>query len=75
MEDRATEAQRTTRLSFERDPSRSGSRTDQVKDVLWIVPAETELPPKVIGTAVSNDALDTGMLREPARFGHTTGHT
>lgn len=48
---------------------------DQGKDVLWVVPAETELTLKVIGTAVSNDPLDTGMLRELARFGHTTGHT
>ena len=62
MEERATEAQRTARLSFERDPSRSGSRTDQGKDVLWVVPAETKLPPKVVGIAVSNDPLDRGML-------------
>lgn len=75
MEEKATEAQGTARLSFERDPNRSGSRTDQGKDVLWVVPRETELPPKVIGTAASNDPLDTGMLREQTRFGHTTGHT
>lgn len=75
MEERATEAQRTARLSFERDPSRSGSRTDQGKDVHWVVPAETKLPPKVVGIAVSNDPLDRGMLRELARFDRTTGRT
>ena len=75
MEGRATKAQRTAKLSFERARDRPGSRMDQQKDVPWIGPAETGLPPKVIGTAVSNDLLDTGVLREQARFGHTTGHT
>lgn len=74
-EEAATEAQGTKMLSFETDPGSPGRRMDQRKDVLWVVPVETELPPKVIGTTLSSDPSDTGMLSGPARFGHTTGHT
>lgn len=43
MEEGATEAQGTKMLSFERDLGSPGSRMDQRKDVLWVVPVETEL--------------------------------
>jgi len=75
VEEKATEARGTIRLSFERDPSRSGSRTDQGKDVFWVVPREAEPPPKVIGTDASNDLLDRSMLRQQIHLGHTTGRT
>lgn len=53
IDGRATEALGTTRPSFERGPSRSGSRADQGKKthVCWVAPSQTELPPKPVGTA------------------------
>lgn len=75
MEERATKAQGTRMLSFERYHSRSMSRMGHEKDVLWVVPEETELPPKKISIAISNYTLDTEMFRELVRFGHTKDHT
>lgn len=56
-------------------PAGQGAEWIRGKDALWVVPAETKLPPKVVGIAVSNDPLDRGMLRELARFDRTTGRT
>lgn len=45
------------------------------KDVLWVVPEETELPPKEISIAISNHTLDTGVFREHHGHGHARDHT
>lgn len=50
MEGREKETEGIKKLSFERDPSRPGSRTDQRKDFWGVIPAETALPAKVVCT-------------------------
>lgn len=75
MEGRETETEGIKKLSFERDPSRSGSGTDQGKDFFGLSQQKLHCHITYSVQMPSNISLDAEMLRKLVKFSHATEHT